>query len=146
MQAQLWSLSGLAVELGMDRRTIAKRLEDLDPDEIVKGKRTEKHWKMARVFRHLNQAGHDPQEEKARLDRLRADKVEHELDIAKGLTGSISILTDVLSNIAEQINSILGSLPLRLKKRSPKLNARDIESVRKEIVKLQNEISEVRLK
>ena len=66
MQAELWSISGLATELGMDRRTIAKRLEGLEPDQITKsgsGKRSERRWYMARVFRHINKAK-DPDKER----------------------------------------------------------------------------------
>jgi len=33
MQSKLWSISGLATELEMDRRTLAKRLEYLAPAE-----------------------------------------------------------------------------------------------------------------
>ncbi len=144
MQAQLWSISGLAIELGMDRRTIAKRLEDLEPDDIKKGKRVEKHWKMSRVFNHLSEID-NPLDELARLNKLRGDRVEHDLSIDKGESASISILTWALSRIAELINSKLAALPLMLKKKTPKLTARDIEGVRRIIVKLQRDISSVDL-
>jgi hypothetical protein len=43
MTKQLWSINALSVELGIDRRTLAKRLADLPPDEEKKiGARIEK--------------------------------------------------------------------------------------------------------
>src|SRR6202453_2605678 len=37
MLPQLFSLSGLAVELGLDRRTVAAKLRDVRPDGILPG-------------------------------------------------------------------------------------------------------------
>ena len=52
MQAQLWTVSGLAVELGRDRRTIAKQLEGLAPDEeeTRRGGAVTRRWLLARVI------------------------------------------------------------------------------------------------
>ena len=36
-QRQLWSINGLSVELRMDRRTLAKKLEGVPPDGEIKG-------------------------------------------------------------------------------------------------------------
>jgi len=33
--AQLWTVDGLSAELGLDRRTIDKRLDGLPPDHIT---------------------------------------------------------------------------------------------------------------
>lgn len=38
MTPGLWSLSALAVELDLDRRTVAKRLRDVPPAGEVRGK------------------------------------------------------------------------------------------------------------
>lgn len=38
MTRQLWSINGLATELGMDRRTVARRLSAAPPDGKLKGK------------------------------------------------------------------------------------------------------------
>lgn len=38
MIRQLWSLNALSVELGRDRRTVAKILNDTAPDGVLKGK------------------------------------------------------------------------------------------------------------
>jgi len=54
MQSKLWSISGLAAELKMDRRTLAKRLEHLPPAEEKKtDKRTQKLWRLIDVVEHL---------------------------------------------------------------------------------------------
>lgn len=50
MQKQKYSISGLSVELGIDRRTLAKRLDPLQPVE-VKGKSNFYH--MSDVIQHL---------------------------------------------------------------------------------------------
>ncbi len=86
-----------------------------------------------------------PVAEKARLDKLRADEIEHRLQLAKSEVAPIAILEDALLRISEQICSILDSLPLRIKKRVPKLTAREIENIRREIVKAQNAASESKL-
>jgi len=54
MQRQLWSLNALSNELGMDRRTLAKRLQSLPPSETKEyDNRTEKLWHMADVVEHM---------------------------------------------------------------------------------------------
>jgi hypothetical protein len=58
MNPQLWSLSGLSIELGIDRRTLAKRLSSLRPDgEGIEAGKTVRRWRLARVLRHLKAAG-----------------------------------------------------------------------------------------
>ena len=76
---------------------------------------------------------------------MRADKVEHELAIARNEVAPVYILESALAKVCEQINSILDSIPLNIKKRVPKLNARDVETIRRAIVKGQNAASEVTL-
>lgn len=51
MQKQTWSISGISVELGIDRRTLAKKLDSLEPVE-VKGKSRLYH--LADVIRRLD--------------------------------------------------------------------------------------------
>ncbi len=57
----------------------------------------------------------------------------------------VELLTFALADMASQAISILDSLPLRLKKKCPKLTARDIEFLRKEIIKTQNIIADTKL-
>jgi phage terminase Nu1 subunit (DNA packaging protein) len=74
MSAQLWSLSALSVELGMDRRSLARRIDDagLQPAE-EKGR--SKLYRMSDVVRVLQErTGLNLTEEKARLASEQADK------------------------------------------------------------------------
>jgi hypothetical protein len=57
MQKKTWSLSGLSTELDTDRRTLARRLQDLPPAETKRiGSRIEKRWHLADVLEHLGDA------------------------------------------------------------------------------------------
>jgi hypothetical protein len=54
MQSTLWSINALSTELGIDRRTLAKRLQHLPPAEVKQvGRRIEKRWRLADVIAHL---------------------------------------------------------------------------------------------
>jgi phage terminase Nu1 subunit (DNA packaging protein) len=88
MQAELWTLSGLAVELGRDRRALASALEGLAPDEQetdAAGRVTRK-YRMARVFEHLmgGAADLDLNAERARLAKAQADTHEANLAVRCG--------------------------------------------------------------
>ncbi len=56
MQKKTWSISGLAVELGIDRRTLASKLDGLAPatSKETKGGRVDRRWFLADVLKHLN--------------------------------------------------------------------------------------------
>jgi hypothetical protein len=51
MTPTLFSIEGIATELGRDRRTVARALRDLPPDGEVRGKPA---WRLASVIRILN--------------------------------------------------------------------------------------------
>ena len=112
MQGQLWTLSGLAVELGMDRRNLARRLEGLEPDES-EGRSPK--WRMARVHRHMMRGAEvgDPQREKARLDKLRADKVELELERERGETVSVHEVAGLWAKLASEARARLLGMPTK---------------------------------
>jgi len=140
----LESVTRLAELTGRDRTTIKDRLRDIEP--VPKGKAL--LYESKNVLPLIYDLGQKdtPMQAQVRLNNLKSDKIEFDLDKDKGLTGDISMLEVALVNVAKLINSVLDSLPLRLKKRTPKLNAKDIEYIRRVIVKLQNEISEIQLK
>lgn len=56
MQAQLWTISGLSAQLGIDRRTLAKRLEGLTPASVETRSDGAKvrRYRLAEVVEHLN--------------------------------------------------------------------------------------------
>lgn len=89
MQAKLWTVSELSVELDVDRRTMAKRLEGLDPDENETDKAGREHrkYRLARVFGHLadgNDGTLSLDEERARLAHEQADRASMENEVRRG--------------------------------------------------------------
>jgi len=89
MQAKLWTISELSVELDVDRRTMAKRLEGLEPDEeeTDKANRQHRRYRLARVFAHLSGAGVQTlslDEERARLAHEQADRAAMENEVRRG--------------------------------------------------------------
>ncbi len=94
MQAQLWSINGLSTELGLDRRTIAKRLEGVAPAE---GEGRSARYRMAEAAVAIwGRAGGggasasgsgeplDLTAERARLAKFQADKTELEVAVLRG--------------------------------------------------------------
>lgn len=82
LKAREWSVSGLSVELKMDRRTLGKRLEGLDPVRI-NGRSS--LYMMSDVVEHM--AGQsellDLAQEQAKLNAARREKVELETAVIK---------------------------------------------------------------
>lgn len=94
MQAELWTISGLAVELSRDRRAMAKALDGLPPDDenTDASGRVTRRWKMARVFAYLagSPDGLDGHAERARKDKESADKLALENARTRGEVGLIA--------------------------------------------------------
>ena len=88
MQARLWTLNALAVELGRDRRTLARLLEDLPPDDAQTDTAGREHrrWRLARVIEHIYASTDelDLNAERARLAKAQADKTEIENEVRAG--------------------------------------------------------------
>lgn len=81
---QLWTISGLSTELGMDRRSLARRLDaaGLEPAE-EKGR--SKKYRMSDVVRVLQDRDDlDLTAEKARLAKEQADKTRLQNDEERG--------------------------------------------------------------
>lgn len=106
MTAQLYSVSALAVELGRDRRTIAKALRHIQPDGLTPA--DERGWYLATALRALDASSGrrnaegsvddrllETLEEAAErtqnlLDRLRAEAdVARRREIVKGGAGAV---------------------------------------------------------
>lgn len=76
MVAQDWSISGLAVELEVDRRTVAKRVKDLKP---ARSEGKIDYYRMADVVRAIYEgenASGSLEAEKTRLTKAQADHEE----------------------------------------------------------------------
>jgi len=111
--AQDWTVSALAVELGIDRRTIGKKVSDIEPTRI---KGTYKYYRMSEVARVVFGEGGsgDLNAERTRLAKAQADKTELEV---KQLTGELipaGIISDEWGDIASTIRSKLLSLPIKI--------------------------------
>ena len=53
----LWTINGLATELGISHRVLGRRLSNLAPDEVEQqAGRQVKRWRLARVLKHLKAA------------------------------------------------------------------------------------------
>ena len=95
MTPKKWSLSALAVEFRMDRRTIAGRMKDCQPIET---KGNTKYWLMAdaapAVFSPAASDGKklDITKETARLKSAQANKTELEVEVLKGTLISAEVI------------------------------------------------------
>ncbi|MDT8328524.1 MAG: hypothetical protein RQ750_14260 [Roseovarius sp.] len=94
MRSGLWSISAIATEFGMDRRTVAKRLEGIDPAGEKSGHSA---WRLADVISALTGRAPEQRDEideasdKARLMRAKADIAEFE---ARRLSGELVLVED----------------------------------------------------
>lgn len=116
MQAKIWTLNALAVELGRDRRALAKSLEGLAPDSESKDARgrSARHWRMARVFEHLAAKPDSLSEDKSRLARAQAEKIEMENAVRKGDLAEISIIAEEFGNAVATARSLLLAIPAKI--------------------------------
>ena len=118
MIARNWTLSALAAELDIDRRTLAKRMTGLSPDEETQvGKRTERRWRLARVVAHLaNPDGEDLDltQERAALARVQRLKAEIELATMRGEVASLDAVESHWAGMVASMRAVLLALPSRL--------------------------------
>lgn len=115
MQAQLWTLSALAVELGRDRRSLARALEGLEPDEQETdgAERVTRRWRMARVFAHLAGSGDglDAVAERARKDKEAADKLALENAVTREELGKLDEMEEWFGGHVERSRARLIQIP-----------------------------------
>lgn len=91
----------------------------------------------------LDNGNFDLRGERARLTKEQADGQNLKNSIARKEVAPISVLEFAMSNLATQISAVLGSLPLKIKKKNPNLSGKEIEEIRREITKVQNAASKV---
>jgi phage terminase Nu1 subunit (DNA packaging protein) len=138
MIAQDWSINGLSVELKMDRRTVAKIIDESDV-ESAGNKGNYKTYRMAAVVNAMLGSDElDLQQERAKLAVEQTRRLQLKNDQEEGRLAPVSILGDALNNATGQIASVLDALPLTLKKRCPMLTGREIEIIQKEIARCRN--------
>ena len=126
LQAQLWSLNALSTELDRDRRSLARRLQDLTPDEQVKhAGRQIKRWWLRRVLAHLDAqttTALDLNQERARLAKIQAEKIEYEVARLRGTLIDAKAVERVWSRVIVDLRTrLLGADPESLNWKEPKL-------------------------
>ena len=111
MIPKTWTLSALSVELGLDRRSLARRLEGLAPvSETTKGKRVDRRYKLAAVVQHLYASEGqrlDLNDERAKLAVLQQEKLQ--LEIAE-LRGDLVRLPEVEGRWNEMLAAMRAKL------------------------------------
>jgi hypothetical protein len=118
MIAKSWTLSALAVELSMDRRSLARRLEGLEPvSETTKGKRVDRRYRLASVVQHLySREGHglDLNDERAKLAVLQQQKLELEISELRGELVRVPAVEARWQELLATIRAQLLALPAKL--------------------------------
>jgi len=118
---QLWSISGLARELGLDRRTVAKRLEDVTPAAGI-GRSARFRladaagaiWGLAGGGRPPADGTEDPldlTEQRARLAKAQADKTELEVSVLRGDLIPGDVVKDTWDGFIAAVRAKLIGLP-----------------------------------
>lgn len=114
-----WTITALSVGFNLDRRTVAKRLESVEPIGISGRSKFYNLADAARAF-YAPSAGIglgekiDKDHEAARLNKARADKTELEVEVLKG---TLLQVADVESTWADHVltsRASLLSIPPRL--------------------------------
>lgn len=115
MQAELWSISGLATELEVDRKAIARKLEGLQPSETStdKGGRITRRYRMAAVVRYLYGASSEL-DQRDRLASAQAEKYELENAVKRGQVASLAAIGAEVANANAAVRARLLSLPSKL--------------------------------
>lgn len=145
MIAEPRTLSWLAVELRLDRRTLARELEGLPPDKVSQGKgRTDRRWLLARVVDHLRgnaQPGSDGYDADAELGRLRfeqANKTALENAVRSGQLLDVGLVYRAWETLLVGIRARMLSIPTKLASELAALQ--DVNAIR---CRLTDEITEI---
>src|SRR3954449_8470373 len=101
MTKQLWSISGLAVELGKDRRTIAKALSSVAADGHIAG---EKAWHMTTALTALSgeRRTPDPTQENNDIVLTLLDRLDHWPQLHSSELSSLTLSVSEFADLARQ--------------------------------------------
>lgn len=145
----------IAAIMGVSAVTVSRRQRgDKDPLPMIaggKGRGNKAQYDPAEFGRWLKREW-SQQADSLDLERERALNLQADTALKRlkeqqilGELAPISALEWALSSICSQIGAALETLPAKLKRRLPQLNAADIELIRKEIAKARNAAAAVRL-
>jgi len=114
MQAQDWTISALAVELGKDRRTIATRLQDIEPSVIKGNVRKYRMLDAVNAVFGLVSGDLDLTAERARLAKAQADKTELEVAEKTGQLIPAEEIEAMWCDISSSIKAKMIGLPVKV--------------------------------
>lgn len=87
----------------------------------------------------------DKETEHTRVLKAQADKLERENAIAEKELAPVAYLEAALADVLAQMVALFESLPMNLKRSNPKLTARDIHMVKKELATIRNLAADVNI-
>lgn len=145
----LESTSWFSDKTGFTRETVAKRLRNAGMTGSP-GPKASTLYESKDAFPILYGAadgGEQGELMKARTENLEADTALKRLKEQQllGELAPINVLEWALTSVCAQIGAALETLPAKLKRRLPQLDAADLEIVRKEIAKARNSAAAIRL-
>lgn len=113
IRAGLYTISGLEAELGINRRKLGQALSTVPPEG---GTEQRPEWRIKTVLAALAKedgVALNPQAEKARLDKARADIAEIELDKRRGDVASLMVVSQVWADICINLKTRLRAIPTK---------------------------------
>jgi phage terminase Nu1 subunit (DNA packaging protein) len=134
LMPQLWTISGLETEIGVDRRTLGQALASVPPEGKVGGRDA---WLIRTALATLKgpDGSLDPPQEKARLDKLRADKTEVELEKLKAELIPASQIDKALDGVQQQVRRWLMAAPaVAAPQVLPTMSTTEIETIFRNVI------------
>lgn len=113
LQAQEWTISGLSVELGIDRRTIGKKIAGVQP---VRTDKKSKYYRMIDIVEALYldpDTSSDLNKERTRLTKAQADKTELDVAEQKGRLVDIHRMSEIWASLGTIIRNKLTAIPTK---------------------------------
>lgn len=101
-----------------------------------------KYWQDRAVG--SNEGGEiDYHTERARLTKSQADGQEIKNAVLRRELAPVAVIEWVLNRVGSQVSSLLDAVPLKVKRRIPKMSAPEVDLIRREIVTCQNACSKI---
>lgn len=128
MKRRLWNLNALSTELQRDRRSLARALDDLAPDQVdeLAGGRQSRKYFLANVVAHLYAPAPatdpddlDLEQQRARHSKEQADKLALENAVARGELIYTTHMAQVMGRALEAFRARLLSAASKL---APRVN------------------------
>lgn len=142
----LYSVTKIAEETGIDRRTLKKRLEILSPIKEGRSHLYDTKQAYPLIYGGYKDDGEiDLEYERGRLTRSQADGQEMKNQVIRKELAPIRLVEFALENAASQMVSIFQAIPLKVKRMLPHMKATEIEVIKREVVKAQNAASKMQI-